>query len=73
MKTSKETQFGVTSMGEKGQVVIPADIRAKLAFAKGEKLIVIAREGCVTLVPASRFEEMSKRFSAVQNLFTRSK
>ncbi|MDB5189525.1 MAG: hypothetical protein JWL82_482 [Parcubacteria group bacterium] len=71
MKSKKpHVQFGVTSMGEKGQVVIPADIREELSFKKGEKLMVIAKNGSVTLMPASRFEEMTRRLSAFKDLFT---
>ncbi|HEY0010872.1 MAG TPA: AbrB/MazE/SpoVT family DNA-binding domain-containing protein [Candidatus Paceibacterota bacterium] len=66
-------QFGVTSMGEKGQVVIPADIRTALKFKKGEKLIVMAHEGSVSLIPSAQFAEIAKRFAAVEEISKRSK
>ncbi len=37
----KESQFyGTTTIGEKGQVVIPAEARSKFKIEKGEKLLV---------------------------------
>ena len=32
--------YGTTTLGEKGQVVIPAEAREALAIKKGEKLLV---------------------------------
>ena len=60
-------------MGEKGQVVIPSDIRTAMKFEKGGKLIVMAHEGGVTLMPASHFAEMAKRFADVQEIAKRIK
>lgn len=37
----KESQFyGTTTIGEKGQVVIPAEARSRFKIEKGEKLLV---------------------------------
>ncbi len=33
--------FGSTTIGERGQVVIPAEARAELGFAPGDKLLVM--------------------------------
>ncbi|MGA2667262.1 MAG: AbrB/MazE/SpoVT family DNA-binding domain-containing protein [Patescibacteria group bacterium] len=38
-----EKLIGITSMGERGQVVIPAKIRDELKLDKGDKLLVFAR------------------------------
>ncbi len=53
---------GITTMGEKGQVVIPANVRQALGLVKGEKLAVICKgkEG-ICLV---RLSEM-KRFAEI--------
>ncbi len=64
----KDMQFGVTSLGEKGQVVIPADIRAALKLVKGEKLIAFTHNGSIALVPASSFEEVAKQFTVMRDL-----
>ncbi len=39
----------VTRVSEKGQVVIPKEIRDKMGFLEGTKLIVIASEDAVVL------------------------
>jgi AbrB family looped-hinge helix DNA binding protein len=39
----------MTRMSEKGQVVIPKEIRDKLKFTEGSKLLVIATEDAVVL------------------------
>lgn len=44
--------FGTTSMGERGQVVIPSEARQELNIKTGEKFVVFgdARKGTVILV-----------------------
>lgn len=44
-----EPLIDVTKVSEKGQVVIPKEIRDKLRFTEGSKLIVIAAEDAVIL------------------------
>lgn len=39
----KNMPCGITSVGERGQVVIPADIRAEMNLKKGEKLMVFSK------------------------------
>ena len=42
MKGSMEDKFfGSATIGERGQVVIPADAREELGFAPGDKLLVM--------------------------------
>lgn len=68
--------YGSTSMGERGQVVIPAEAREEIGIAPGEKLIVfgnpkkgviimfksdiMARVANVVLKKASFLEEIFK-------------
>ena len=63
--------FGTTSMGERGQVVIPSEAREELGIKSGEKFVVFgdARKGTVILVKseimnkfANFFFNKSKRF-----------
>lgn len=44
MKTDKikECFFGMTTLGEKGQVVVPAKAREKMNLEKGEKLLAFS-------------------------------
>lgn len=66
--------FGTTSMGERGQVVIPSDAREELGIQSGEKFVVFgdARKGAVILVKseilnkfANFFFNKSKRFEKI--------
>jgi AbrB family looped-hinge helix DNA binding protein len=65
--------IGTTVVGEKGQMVIPADIREALKLAKGTKLMVIAHQGSVFLMRPAALESMAKHFSALQALIKKSK
>lgn len=38
-----EVQMGIATVGAKGQIVIPADIRAALGLREGERLIVVSK------------------------------
>ncbi len=46
---TEEPVIDVTRVSDKGQVVIPKEIRDKLGFKEGTKLIVIATEDAVVL------------------------
>ncbi|MEH7106420.1 MULTISPECIES: AbrB/MazE/SpoVT family DNA-binding domain-containing protein [Bacillaceae] len=71
--------FGTTSMGERGQVVIPSEAREELGIKPGEKFVVFgdARKGTVILVKseimnkfANFFFNKSKRFEKMaQEIF----
>ncbi len=57
------TFFGTATIGEKGQVVIPAEIRRKLKAKTGEKFIVFfAPSEAVIFIPADRFGKMVSEF-----------
>jgi len=43
MFDKKDMFCGITSVGERGQVVIPAEIRAEMNLKKGEKLMVFSK------------------------------
>ena len=43
MKEHKKHFFGTTTIGEKGQVVIPAEARESLSLKKGDKLLVFGK------------------------------
>ena len=56
----KNMPCNITSIGERGQVVIPAEIREKLNLKKGEKLMVFSKgKNFIGMVKA---EEMGKYF-----------
>ncbi|MBM3245763.1 MAG: AbrB/MazE/SpoVT family DNA-binding domain-containing protein [Candidatus Omnitrophica bacterium] len=48
--------YGAATVGERGQVVIPAEIRKTFKVKAGDKLIVFARPGgMIGLVPTEEF------------------
>lgn len=60
--------IGTTTIGEKGQIVIPADIRDKLKLKKGEKLLVFARDGGLGLIRPATIEPMIKQLATLRNM-----
>lgn len=42
-KPSKRDLYGITTVGEKGQVVIPAEARRSMGLKKGDKLVVFGK------------------------------
>ena len=53
---------GVTSVGERGQVVIPAEIREKFKLKKGEKLLVFSKsDKFIGLVRADQMSQFLKK------------
>ncbi|MCX6702504.1 MAG: AbrB/MazE/SpoVT family DNA-binding domain-containing protein [Candidatus Wolfebacteria bacterium] len=60
-KISKKPYIGITTLGEKGQVVIPADIRKALKLKKGEKLLVFTKgEDTLGITKVSNVEHFAK-------------
>ena len=48
--------YGTVTIGERGQVVIPAKLRKEYGLGAGEKLIVIGKNGGpIGLIPAQQF------------------
>lgn len=62
---SQQHKFlGITTIGEKGQVVIPAEARQRLKLKKGDKLLVVSPHGnAVILIKASQLESFAKHLS----------
>ncbi len=63
--------YGTTTLGEKGQVVIPAAARDALKLKKGEKLLVFSMgHGMLALAKLehlAQFEQhMTKRLAAIR-------
>jgi len=70
----QQPQFvGTTVIGERGQLVIPKDVRDELKLKPGAKLVVLKHPdgGPIILFPMEQMqsvmEEMTKRFSVIQN------
>jgi AbrB family looped-hinge helix DNA binding protein len=53
---------GSTTIGERGQVVIPASIRDELGLKAGEKLLVfMPRKGMICMIEPKEFESHFNR------------
>jgi len=50
--------MGVVTLSSKFQVVIPQDVREKLDWKPGQKIVVIEKDGVVHLIPQRPIREM---------------
>ena len=48
---------GITTVGERGQIVIPRDIRTALKLKAGDTMIVLERCGKLIVFPTKHVEE----------------
>ncbi len=73
-----EQFFGTTTVGEKGQVVIPSEARESMGIKKGDKLLVFGM-GCdmVALTKLSKVEQfashLSGRLDAIREIIKKGK
>lgn len=73
-----EQFYGTTTMGEKGQVVIPAEARRAMGIKKGEKLLVFGM-GCdmIAFSKLSKVEQfashLSQRLEAIREIIKKTK
>jgi AbrB family looped-hinge helix DNA binding protein len=63
--------LGTTSMGERGQVVIPAEARDELDLKPGEKFVVFGspRKGTVILVKSEIMNKFANLFFSTSKRF----
>lgn len=54
----KIESFGTATLGKRGQVVIPSEIREKLDLEAGEQFMVLLANDSVVFVPGDEFEKM---------------
>ncbi len=59
------TCHGTTSLGERGQVVIPKKARSKLLLKKGDNFLVIEKDGVIILAPTRVVESMISNLSSL--------
>ena len=77
-KKNGEQFYGATTVGEKGQVVIPSEARKAMGIKKGEKLLVFGI-GCdmVAFSKLSKVEQfashLSGRLDAIREVIKKSK
>ena len=73
LKNNDKEFYGTTTVGEKGQVVIPADAREAMKVSKGEKLLVFGMgNDMVVLSKLSNFKKLAshlaKRLEAIRKV-----
>jgi AbrB family looped-hinge helix DNA binding protein len=75
---NSEQFYGTTTLGEKGQVVIPIEARKAMGIKKGDKLLVFGM-GCDMLAFAklSKVEQfalhLAKRLNVIREIIKKSK
>jgi AbrB family looped-hinge helix DNA binding protein len=52
---SRNKIYGSATVGERGQIVIPADVRKSFKIKSGDKLIVFAKSEMIGLIPVEEF------------------
>lgn len=68
MKNIKKGKFfGTVTVGERGQVVIPAEIRKALKINGGEKLIVMSKGDMLSFVRLDDFNQFIDRASELMS------
>lgn len=64
--------YGLATLGEKGQVIIPAEARKVLRLKKGDKLLVFGFGEMIAFATSSDLEKMAsrltERLSAIQGI-----
>ena len=70
--TKKSLLIGVTTVGEKGQIVIPADMRAAFKLSKGVRLMMVAHGKGIFLMRPVDVERMTNRFGALKTFMQKS-
>lgn len=63
--------WGVTSIGERGQIVIPAKLREEMKIEKGEEFVVVTKKSgnVIMLMPEKKMTQMLKgAIEKIENL-----
>lgn len=55
--------FGQTTLGERGQIVIPMAARKDLGLKNGQKFLVMVNMDAIVLVPTKTLEKLTKRLT----------
>lgn len=65
--------YGSTTVGERGQIVLPAKLRKDYKIGKGEKLLVLSGEGmggwAVVLIKPNVVTKLASKVANFENLF----
>jgi AbrB family looped-hinge helix DNA binding protein len=65
-RSSRKHFYGTTSLGEKGQIVIPIEARKNMKLKKGEHLLVFGiHEEMLAIAKLSHVEKIASLFSGM--------
>jgi AbrB family looped-hinge helix DNA binding protein len=61
-----EAFYGSSTLGDRGQIVIPAEARAEMGFKPGDKLLIMRHpvHEAITICTIESFREMADAFAA---------
>lgn len=59
--------FGTAILGERGQLVIPKEVRAKLKLSKGDTFMVVVNGEAVVLIPKKLMANFIKNLTTHLN------
>ncbi len=60
---------GTASIGTKGQIVIPKNVRDKFGFNPWNDLIVLSARSATILIKSENLEDMMKQFEEISKLY----
>ena len=63
---------GRTTVGERGQIVIPQNIRTKLKLKHGDEMIVLMQGEKILVLPAKKLEHFFETIIGQKNLLRKS-
>ncbi len=62
--------YGTVTLGAKGQVVIPVELRKKLSLHANDKMVVLSKgKGMIGLVPVEEFSRFLSEVSRLRESF----
>ncbi len=62
--------YGTVTLGAKGQVVIPVELRKKLSLRANDKMVVLSKgRGMIGLVPIEEFNRFLTEISMLREAF----
>lgn len=72
-KSAALPSFGTAVMGERGQIVIPKEMRSLLGLDKGDQLMLMFHNDSVVIIPREKMEAFVKHVTTNLKLNPRSK
>lgn len=66
--------YGAVTVGERGQIVIPAEVRKLYHIKTGDRVIVVAKsQGPIGLIPTDRLNEFLSHMTEITEILAKIK